>query len=121
MRFGRFRWMAAELRSSSGPAGVWRVGAEGGTGSLVLALPTAGRWYDWWDVTGTGIFFLNMSETPCAIEFYDFSTKVVSKIVQVQGPHTWGEGLSVSPDGRYVIYTQRDQFAHDIMVVENFR
>jgi hypothetical protein len=30
-------------------------------------------------------------------------------------------GLSVSPDGRWLIYSQLDQSGSDIMLMENFR
>ena len=31
------------------------------------------------------------------------------------------EAIAVSPDGRTILYTQRDEAGSDLMVVENFR
>jgi len=36
-------------------------------------------------------------------------------------PWTNPEGLSVSPDGRWILYTQEDRADMDILLVENFR
>jgi len=36
-------------------------------------------------------------------------------------PHTTSSGLSVSPDFRSIVYSQCDQCAADIMLVEGFQ
>ena len=36
-------------------------------------------------------------------------------------PWTNPEGLSVSPDGKWILYTQEDRSDMDLMLVENFR
>nr|MBA2647064.1 hypothetical protein [Pyrinomonadaceae bacterium] len=46
----------------------------------------------------------------------------IKKITSVEvEPPWWYPGLSVSPDERWVLYTQYDRKGSDIMLVENFR
>ena len=54
-----------------------------------------------------------------AIEFQSFATGKVTAIAVIRRPA--GFGLSVSPDERFVLYTQIDQGGADLMLVENFR
>jgi hypothetical protein len=65
------------------------------------------------------------AETPSssAVNFFSFSTGRVERRVATleraikQGP----PGLTVSPDGRWLLYTRIDQSGSDIMLMENFR
>jgi len=36
-------------------------------------------------------------------------------------PETWGGGLALSPDGRSLLFSQIDEIASDIMLIERFR
>jgi hypothetical protein len=36
-------------------------------------------------------------------------------------PVAGDSGFAVSPDGRWILYAQRDQSGSDIMLMENFR
>ena len=36
-------------------------------------------------------------------------------------PVNWFSNLAISPDGRWILYTQLDQDGNDIMLVENFQ
>lgn len=56
----------------------------------------------------------------CTLRFLSFKTGAVKIIATI--PHLIDGGLSVSPDGRYAVYTQEDQEpGSDLMLVENFR
>jgi Tol biopolymer transport system component len=101
--------------------GIWRVPEEGGEETLVLDTPTPefGRFSA---VTQKGVFYFNHKAGPRAIEFFDFESRRVTKVAEVGKPlQAWNSGLAVSPDGRWVLYSQIDQGGSDIMLVENFR
>lgn len=73
-----------------------------------------------WSVFRGGICYLNREAKPgTAIEFYDFATGEISQVAVLEDPPS-PFGLSVSPDGRWIVYL-KDETAADIMLVENFR
>ena len=58
-------------------------------------------------------------ESP-TLELFRFDTGEVSQVAVVPQAYCGG-GLSVSPDGRWVVYTAIDRSEADIMAVEGFR
>ncbi len=102
--------------------GIWRVPVEGGEETLVLDLLQPGFW-GYWAVVEEGIYFLNAEAKPRpAIEFYRFATRRAMRVfVPEKDPVYGAPGLALSPDGRWILYLQRDQTQSDIMLVENFR
>ena len=105
-------------------AGIWRVSVEGGEETLILDTHKAGYWSAW-TVVPQGIYFLTAEPLAHpAIEFFSFTTGRVTEVVALAKPFkpwTNPEGLSVSADGRWILYTQEDRADMDIMLVENFR
>jgi hypothetical protein len=78
-----------------------------------------------WALTGQGICFFDVSgSTGAALKFYNFATgkvtliRELSKDAQVD---TLSTALTVSPDGRWILYTQYDQSGSNLMLVENYR
>jgi Tol biopolymer transport system component len=69
-------------------------------------------------VSREGIYFVP-ADTLKSVSFYDFSTKKVRPIFAVQ--NDFDEGLSVSPDGRWILYSQAPEVNNDIMLVDHFR
>jgi hypothetical protein len=73
-------------------------------------------------VLDKGIYFIHPAEAggSCSLRFLNFKTGAVKIIASI--PHVVNGGLSISPDGRYALYTQDDQVSgSDLMLVENFR
>jgi hypothetical protein len=57
-----------------------------------------------------------------ALQFLSFAEKRVVHVAALdRRPVPFLAGLAVSPDERWVLYTQEDQRSSDIMLVENFR
>jgi hypothetical protein len=55
------------------------------------------------------------------IEFFSFGTGEVRQVTTLDRPvsaRVWG--FSVSPDRRWLLYTQSDQSSSDIMLMEGF-
>jgi Tol biopolymer transport system component len=102
-----------------GISGIWRVPVAGGQETPVLERHQAGLRRAWTVVTG-GIYFAT-AETPSQpmIEFFNFATGNLTPIITTDKP--FSAGLSISPDGRWLIYTQVDRTGRDIMLMENFR
>ena len=102
-------------------AGLWRIPLEGGHESLVLdqLKPREGGY---WAVAADGIYFINSESKPHAtIEFFAFATSRLTSIATIEKePINWASNLAVSPDGRWILYTQVDQSDSDIMLMENF-
>ncbi|PYV41048.1 MAG: hypothetical protein DMG06_18415 [Acidobacteria bacterium] len=54
-----------------------------------------------------------------SIQFLSFSTAMVKTITPMSGRPF--EGLSVSPDGKSILFSQFDEEGSDLMLIENFR
>jgi Tol biopolymer transport system component/DNA-binding winged helix-turn-helix (wHTH) protein len=70
-----------------------------------------------WTLSPGGIYFVP-AETPKFVRYYDFATKQIRPIFEVD--KDFGSGLSVSPDGRWILYSQIGDVNSDIMLVDHF-
>lgn len=68
-----------------------------------------------WAVTQQGIYFPRYVPTR-SIRYYDFATQSTRNAAPLPGAYF--SGHSVSPDGRFLIYTQLDRTEDDLMLVE---
>ena len=103
-------------------AGLWKVPVNGGEETAVLDFPN-GRLWGYWALANTGIYFVNSeASTRPALQFFSFGTTRTSHVVALdQKPVPGDAGMAISPDGRWLLYTQEDSRGSDIMLVENFR
>ena len=70
-------------------------------------------------VTREGIYFMAPSEYGQAIRFLDLRTGEATSILSLKG--SISTGMSVSPDGRYLLYSMGEPTASDLMLAEKFR
>jgi Tol biopolymer transport system component len=71
-----------------------------------------------WAVVPDGIYFSPL-DSPRSICFYDFATRRTREIFRTD--KDLAEGMSISSDRRYMLYSQIDESNSDIMLVSNFR
>jgi eukaryotic-like serine/threonine-protein kinase len=105
-----------------GETEVWKVPVSGGDETRVFG-PV---WFSWFAVVADGIYFIDSrgqayaaSSRENSLKFYRFATAATEKIADIRlNP---GDGLSVSPDGRYALMPLGDPEVCDLNLVENFR
>jgi hypothetical protein len=69
-------------------------------------------------VAADGIYFTPLNN-PRNISFYEFATGKTREVFRAD--KDLSDGMSISPDGRCMLYSQIDEAGADIMLVNNFR
>ena len=88
-----------------------------GTESQVEGMPVMSFVANW-DIVPDGVYFFPMDDI-LTLSYFNFSTRRVRPVFKISGGGAW-LGLSVSPDGRHILYPELDDYRSDIMLVENF-
>ena len=105
--------------SQSGGQSVREVAREGGDEVTIWPGPGPDYWSNW-AVANGGIYFLEpQNDLPPQIVFLDLATRRVTRIATLEKPSFYG--LTVSPDGQSLVYSQWDRNEHRILVMDQFR
>jgi Tol biopolymer transport system component/predicted Ser/Thr protein kinase len=107
-----------------GVDGLWRMAVDGGEEELVFDGLPSGRWdrparggWDTWTLADDGVYFGDSTEDGSVIEFYSFATRKVTRIATTEG----SDSITISPDGRRLLYANLDRLEYNIVLVENVR
>jgi Tol biopolymer transport system component len=123
---GKFLYYTKALQGTS----LWKVPTEGGQAVKVLdglssyinLAMAADRMY--FVPLRSGGRTRGTADTGDSIQFLDFGTGQIRLVANVAKPFNFDAGaggLAVSPDGRWILYTQFDQAGSELMLAENFR
>jgi len=107
------------VRFIEGKFRLWRMRPDGGGESLVDAMPAL-RGYEWWP-SESGIYFYLDTGIKTDLDFLDLRTSRIHRIYTFDKPPDMWLGLSVSHDGKWLLYSRTDEAVSDLMLVENFR
>ena len=112
---GKFVYYTRGFGSPSGAVSLWRTPVTGGDEVKILD-SLYGLQYT---VAASGIYFAGPTDYGSEIRFLSFRTGKVTTIA----PREWGveTGLSVSPDGRFLLYSFAKLIGSDLTLVENLR
>jgi Tol biopolymer transport system component/DNA-binding winged helix-turn-helix (wHTH) protein len=91
--------------------------AQPGTESKVDGMPRI-RATELWALSRSGIYFVP-AEAPRSLRYFDFATRQIRPIFEVD--KDFHDGLSVSPDGRWILYSQIGDMSGDIMLDDHFQ
>jgi Tol biopolymer transport system component len=101
----------------NGMGALWRIPVDGGEETQVLPSVTFLNFA----IAKEGIYFIPRGDASgrYSIHFFSFSALKSWPVLQLTGQVS--SGLSVSPDGRILLYGQREEPTSDLMLVHNFR
>jgi hypothetical protein len=88
-----------------------------GAESVIQGMPPV-RNMALWTLTLGGIYFVP-ADAPRSVRYFDFATKKVRQIFKIEKGLAYG--LSVSPDERWILYSQIDEQKFELMLVDHFR
>jgi Tol biopolymer transport system component len=101
---------------------VWSAAPDGSDEKLVVdvRVNTLSSWQPWRDKL---VYVRTIGPRTGAIEVFDLNTHQTQELAQVPGIGRIGPfaGLTVSPDGQFILYSSRDTAGSDIYVVDNYR
>ena len=97
--------------------GIWKIPAEGGQ---EVQITKQGRGMGF-DVADPGIFFMNWSANPVAVEMFDFASQQVVTVAPLPLRSEAVANLAVSRDGRSILYVAYESRQSDIEMLREFR
>jgi Tol biopolymer transport system component len=101
--------------------GLWRVPVNGGEETPVLEQLRTAFW-GYWAVRDEGIYFVDDpgGDSRPGIYLFRFASRETTRLAVLdKRPIPGDSAFAVSPDGRYIVYTQVDQSGSDIMMAES--
>jgi Tol biopolymer transport system component len=99
--------------------GIWRLPASGGQPALISGTETTFSRY--WQLAKGGIYFVDPSGEPPALKYLDLIAGHAPLLAKLPAGLVVGpRGLTISPDGRWILFTREDLTFSDIMLVEDF-
>jgi serine/threonine protein kinase/Tol biopolymer transport system component len=118
---GRYLYFARQKR-------LWRVNTDGSAEQQVEGMPELQSNGDTWEPTGSGIYFMadikHQTQNPTHqtdVVFFDFNSRKVRKIFTLDRFQPgWSGGVSISRDGKWLLYPQVDGQSSDLMMLENW-
>jgi Tol biopolymer transport system component/DNA-binding winged helix-turn-helix (wHTH) protein len=115
---GKFVYYTKSIGASTGAVTLWRTPVTSGEEVKVLDSLFSLQW----TVAASGIYFAaptdHGSSHASSIRFLSFRTGKITTVA----PREWGgqPGVSVSPDGRFLLYSFAQLIGSDLMLVEGF-
>src|SRR5580704_5500011 len=86
------------------------------SGLQAVPIPHVAQW-TLWQSTPKGIYFVP-NEAPRTMRYFEFATHKCRDIFTLE--RDFDDGISVSSDGRYILYSEADEVNADIMIIDKY-
>jgi Tol biopolymer transport system component len=107
-----------------GKPGLWRRPLKADRGSREEPVMNQLQYWGLWALSSRGIYFLDLPASPqekVRLKFFDLQSKNTADVSTLNKPiNRWDPAVTLSPDGRHLIYEQVDSGGSNIAIVDNF-
>jgi Tol biopolymer transport system component len=101
---------------------LWRVRTDGSGQQEVEGMPQVQFNGDTWVPTESGIYFVTVVEKQTQVHFFDFKSQKARRVFALEKSLPgWSGGISISRDGKWLLYPQLDERSSDLMMIENWK
>jgi len=101
---------------------LWRAKTDGSAEQQVDGMPDLQVNRDTWVPTRSGIYFMADANHQTEVRFFEFSSRRVKKVFTLdKSLPGWSGGISISSDGKWLLYPQLDTLSSDLMMIENWK
>ena len=97
---------------------IWRRPLAGGPESCVVRTLYSSDWRSWTIQENGLYFFQRFSQEGPVIGFFDFATEEISYVATIAKEVPPSSGLTISPDERWIYYSQMDKREGDIVLLQ---
>ena len=96
---------------------LWSKPVGGGPQAPLEGMPRV-KYEDSWAATATGIYYTDSASKPVSVNFYELASRSTRRVMTLQQTPIPGSGpgISVSPDGRWLLYGQSGDESSEIML-----
>ena len=93
--------------------GLFRIPVGGGEEKQIAPSVEGGVY----SVTAKGVYYFS---DPKTLQFLNEKTGLIRTVARLEG-HSANQGISVSPDDAYLVFSERANLRNELMIVEGFR
>ena len=99
---------------------LWSKPVGGGPQAPLEGMPRI-RYDDSWAASNTGIYYTDTGSKPVNVNFYELASRSTRRLMTLKQTPIPGGGLgiSVSPDGRWLLYGQSGDESSEIMLASD--
>lgn len=106
--------------TKSDAPGIWRIAATGGVESSVINQPPLGFW-GYWTLSNDNLYYLDSSSSKPELRAYDPASRRPSRVYALDHLPPSFAGLTVSPDKKWLLFTDLSDSGSHITLATNFR
>jgi len=99
-----------------------RARTDGSDEQEVAGMPNLRATADIWVPTESGIYFMADVNHHTEVDFFDLNSHKVRRVFTLEKfLPGWSGGVSISRDGKWLLYPQLDERSSDLMMIENWK